>query len=81
MSPPLRPKSGTIYLKEPINKIEISKEPVNYADKCQLCNAVNGLQERYMSGVIKIFQEENPKLLRVCNYLCSSNTFSLAAPQ
>lgn len=43
----------------------MSTEAVSYTDKCQLCNAVNGLQDKYMPGVIKIFREETPNLLRV----------------
>jgi hypothetical protein len=43
----------------------MSTEPVSYGDRCQLCNAVNGLQDKYMPGVIKIFREETPHLMKV----------------
>eukprot|EP01126_Amoeba_proteus_P010535 TRINITY_DN14118_c0_g2_i4.p1 TRINITY_DN14118_c0_g2~~TRINITY_DN14118_c0_g2_i4.p1 ORF type:complete len:344 (-),score=85.12 TRINITY_DN14118_c0_g2_i4:684-1622(-) len=52
MSPPLRPRA------------DLPANPVDYKEKCQLCNGVNGLQDRYMRGLIRIVREEQPDLLK-----------------
>lgn len=78
MSPPLRSKSGRHLLLSCLTSLEIPTEIVSYTDKCQLCNAVNGLQDKYMPGVIRIFQEQTPQLLRVCEAESATKLFSQA---
>jgi len=53
-SPPLRSKQ----------EFETNKSIPDYSDRCRLCNAINGLQDKYMAGVVSIFQEEHPTMLK-----------------
>lgn len=45
-------------------KDEVETSPMNYGERCQLCNAINGLQDKYMRGLVTIVADENPVLLK-----------------
>jgi len=52
-------------------------DPITHTDRCKLCNAVNGLQDKYMPGIIRILTEEVPNVLKNGQPVCDVDIDSL----